>query len=335
MARFLRKVTTRTLTLGTPETIQMPRNNPIREIVLRIAGSVTISGGLTSGTPKDSNPLQVISRITVRRNGSDTLISIPGDRLHRLVHILNGARPAITGLSNGDAQTNTAVSGIIRIPFENVAGIRPFDTLLDASKAQTLDLILETQAVSNIINGGDRTVAVGSTSFSVEVLSNEEVLSVAALKQNPVFGDIHISQVWQDDFTAANSKYQIKPINVGNRYKGLLLVIEDTDENGLLTSELVNNIKLASGQEVFIDAPGKALREEVKDRFGIDTLPEGYYYVDLMPDGRLNSTLDVRDGTGRNTLEMELDLSAPGTTGTVYLFALEYLPPIILKPQTA
>ncbi len=321
--RNIREVSNKTLTLGTPETFVIPRNYAHRLLALRLAGSVTISGGSTSGTVKPQGIWHALSSLRVKRNGGDTLISIPGWLLYELNRVLLNTAPPLTNLASGDAQANTAVNGTIIIPFENLRGLKEFDTLLKGAGLSSLDLLVDTVAISSMIQGGDRTVAVGTTAFTLNVTTVEEVGV-----NNFVFGDIRTQLAHKIGVTGASANFQIKPLPTGNFYKGLLLYVEDA---GLGSNAVLSNIKLKSGSESFIDVNGALLRDLNKQNFNLESLSNGVYYIDLMPDGSLNATLDVRPETGRETLELELNVAAPSGTCYIYVVGLEYIPPVMVK----
>ncbi|MFH0772549.1 MAG: hypothetical protein V1933_08025 [Candidatus Omnitrophota bacterium] len=318
--RNVREVSTKTLALGTPETFSIPRNYAHRHLALRLAGSITVAGGTTSGTPKTQGLWHLLSSLRIKRNGGDTVVSIPGWLLYELNKVFLGTAPTLVNLASGDAQSNTAVNGTIIIPFENLRGIKPFDTLLKGSGLSSLDLLVDTAAASAMINGGDRTVTAGTTAFTLNVTTVEETEV-----NNFVFGDIRTSLVHKVAITGASSNFQIKPLPTGNFYKAFMLFVEDA---GAGSNSVINKIKLKSGSESFVDVNGLLLRDIYKQAYSLESLSTGVYYVDLMPDGMLNSCLDVTPQTGRETLELELDVAAPSGTCYVYVVGLEYIPPV-------
>lgn len=320
-----RKIAEETLSVNTPKTINLPRNYSIRGICVKLAGSITISGGTTSGTVKDSNPLQFIRSIEVRREGKDTLMKISPDILHRINQIFYGTRPDISGLANGDAQANTAVRGSFIIPFEVLKGISPKDTFLKAGGLSSLDLIVDVGAASDLVQGGDRTIAVGTTAFTVIVETLEEIGL-----ENFIFGDMKQYLVAEPEIAASSDNFQIKPIPVGNEYYAFVLVAK---ADNILNNSIINRIKLKSGSEVFFDVDADSLKYDNKRQFGIETFPDGYYVLFLTPDGLLNSTLDTRQGTGRNTLEFELKVTKQSGTNTISVYGMEYIRPQIVNAK--
>ncbi len=314
-----RKIAELTLTPGKLETINLPRNYALRGIVLKVAGSITISGGTTSGTVKDSNPLQILGTLEVRREGQATLFRLPAEIAHRLNHIWYGARPDISGLASGDAQTNTAVRGSLIIPFEVLKGISPIDTFIKAGGLSSLDLLVNVGAAADLVQGGDRTIAVGATAFTLVIETLEELGL-----DNFIFGDMSQSLISSAEVTANSDSFQVKPISVGNEYYAFVL---RSRADNLNLNTVINRIKLKSGSEVFFDIDADTLRYDNKRQFAIESFPDGYYVLWLSPDGLLNSCLDVRKGTGRDTLEFELKVTKQSGTNIVDIIGFEYKRP--------
>lgn len=320
MSKQIRNVTVKTLTLGTPETIVLPRNYALRQLLLRLKGTVDVTAGTTAFTQLSQGVANLLSNIRVRRDGKDTMFALGGQLTYELNKILYGTPNAITLAAITNA-TNVAVNATMIVPFENIRGVNPFDTLLKGAGLSSLDLLIDTVAASNMFYGGDGTVAVNSA-FTLSVDVMEEVGA-----NNFIFGDIRTYLAQKIAVTAASNNFQIKPISVGNFYKGFLLFVEDA---GVPSDSVITNIKLKSGSEVFIDIPAADLKDDNKRHFGITTLSTGVYYIDLMPDGRLNQCLDVTPASGRESLEFELVTAAPGGTCNISVVALEYIPPQVV-----
>lgn len=326
MSKQIRNIAVKSLTLGQPETILMPRNYANRALVLRLAGSVTVTGTTGNGGVKTAGIWNTISNIRVRRDGRDTLVSIPGFLLYSLNRLFYRTAPLQVAASTGAAQTNTAISGTLYLPFENIMGLKPFDTLLKGAGLSSLDLLIDTQTVDNIFGSAWANAAiVGTTAMSLSVDVVEEVGV-----NNFIFGDIRLSLISKINVAATSTNFQIKPLPVGNYYKGFLLFAVDSTDGP--SDSVITNIKLKSGSEVIVDQPAANLKGMAKMDFSLETaLETGVYYIDLMPDGMLNQCLDVTSRSGRETLEMELSVTKGTATTDVYVVGLEYIPPVIVK----
>jgi len=326
MSKQIRNIAVKTLTLGQPETIQLPRNYAIRGLILQLAGSVTVTGATGDGNIKTAGIWHTISSLRVRRDGRDTLVSIPAFLLYSLNKIFYACAPKGTNATTGAAQTNTALTGGLILPFENLGGIKPFDTLLKGSGLSSLDLLVDTQAISNMFGSAwANAAAVGTTAMSLSVDVIEEVGV-----NNFIFGDIRTSLISKANVAATSTNFQIKPLPVGNYYKGFLLFAVDSTDGP--SDTVITNIKLKSGSEVIVDQPALNCKDLMKLTHAQETAVEtGVYYLDLMPDGMLNQCLDVTPGSGRETLELELAVTKGTATTDIYVVGLEYIPPVIVK----
>lgn len=328
MSKQTRNVTSKTLTLGTPETILLPRNYAIRGLVLRLTGTINLNS-TSVPTMLPQGAANLLSNIRIRRDGKDTMYSLSGQLTYELNKILYGKAGSVTVSANTNA-TNVSQSVVIQIPFENVGGVKPFDTLLATQVGgralSSLDLLIDTAQTSALYTGGTAVTSSVNTSFVLEVDVIEEIGV-----NNFVFGDLKTYLAQKVTCSGASNNFQIKPISVGNAYKGFMLYVEDA---GIGSDSVVTNIKLKSGSEVFVDRPAQALKDEWLQRLNMpQAMTTGIYYIDLMSDGSLNQTLDVSEGTGRSTLEFELVTAAPSGTCNIYVVPIEYVQPTIVTKK--
>lgn len=316
----------RTLSLGSPETIQLPReqNMAIRDIVLRCWGTVDVVAN-TAYTQLAQGLARCLSSIQVKKEGRETVFDMPGFLLYELNKIHYGVAGSITlaAVTNG---TNVSCDVSLKIPMQNLLGIKPFDTLLDTTNLTTLDLLINTISAQNLVYGGTGTITVNSA-IQLSTVINKEDLSQALIKRGKTFnfGRLHQYLANKVVVSGASNNFPVKPIATGNLYKGFMIFTEDV---GVPVNTLITNIKLKSGSNVICDIPSYQCQYAMKNKFGITSLSTGVYYIDLMPDGFLNSCLDTSQ---MNTLEFEFVTAAPGGTAYIYIVAEEYLPPAIQK----
>lgn len=320
--KITRNIAIKTLSLGNPETIVLPRNYAHRYLTLRLKGSVDVTAGTSAMTASAQGASKILSNIRIRRDGKEQVFGLEGALLYHLNKILYAQAPKATTPAVTNA-TNTEASVTLIVPFENVDGVKPFDTLLKGSGLSSLDLLVDTASAQSMMIGGNGSVAVNN-SFTLEVDTTEEVGV-----NNYAFGDIRIYSAQKVAVSGASSSFQIKPLPVGNRFKGFLIFAEDGG-SFVGSDSLITNFKLKSGTNVFLDRPAQALKDEYKTKKNITTMDTGVYYMDLMSDGMLNQCLDVTRESGNETLEMELVVAAPSGTANIYVVALEYVAPVVV-----
>lgn len=317
----VRPLETRAISLGQPETIEIPKNYALRSLVLKLKGSVTLSGGSASGAVKDAAPLQLLTSVEVKRNGNDTIFSMPAARLYRLNQILRGVAPALTAPADGAIQANTAVEGTIIIPFENMGGRNgEFETLLKAAGLSSLTLKVNVASTVKAMfdANNDRTGTVGTTTFTLDVLAIEE-----KNVNQFVFDDLRTSLLSRQEITGASDNFQIRNLPIGNKYKGFFIVIEDDEA---LSDSVLTNIKLHSGNRIHVEANAETLKYKEAYARGMSALPVGCYYIDTMPGKSLKYTLDVRPQSGNQSLEITSKVAAPSGTCYMEVYGIEHVP---------
>lgn len=322
------KVDTKNVSLGQPIFLNIPRSKACRALEFKLKGSVTIAGGATNGTVKDSSTARLLTMVTVRHPQSGAIFQLPAQVIHRINQQIYGARPEITEIASGAVQANTPVSVSFTVPFENVMGIKPFDTLVKGEGLSSFDVMIEVAtSLSDFVQGSDRTLTVGTTAFTLDCYA---VLESVPGIENIEFGELRYGQAAVQPITGANDALPITGISTGMFYTGFWIYIEDAGvpSNGVLT-----NITLRNGTEYFANGlDAETLQRANKKLFGLETMPTGWYFLDLMPDGRLNASLDTAN---RDKLRMELKTAAPGGTCTARIIGVQYYPVEMLAAARA
>jgi hypothetical protein len=331
MTAFRRKLAPLTFAAGQRSTLELPRNYCLRHLDLLLSGALTVTQ-TTAGTAKDSNPAQLINRIEIVRDGSETIKSLDFEALHRLTQFRCGVRPRIDGLATTGAVTAEPVDVHARLFFAmSNRYYRPIDTMLDASRATTLHLHVTWGQLLDIFTS-DFVGTVAATTVPTLKTSTYEMMNVPIdLK----FNDFK-EHVIQKQVTAASTTFQV-PIPVSNRFVGFMIV---TRRNGNPSDLILNSITLKSGTRVFafVDALDMQMinridysLENYKSTTSafLENLTTGYYYLDLCPDGRLMEALNT---AGLSSLEFELNVNSPGAnTDYVYIYPEE----LLLAPAAA
>jgi hypothetical protein len=326
MSKYSRNLAKETLTLGNPKTFNLPKNYPYRRLLMKISGTVDVVAGNSAMTAVPQGAANLLSSITVRRDGKDSLFALGGLLAYELNRIQYGLPNTITNAAVTNA-TNVAVQATVLVPFENVNGVNPFDTLLNGKGLSSLDLLIETVSAQNLMYGGNGSVSV-NTPFTLSIDSVEEFGG-----ESFIFDDLKTYLAHKVPVIGASQSFQIKPITVGNFYKSLMLVVEDAGASGIQTNDIINNIQLKAGRETIIDIPAAELQNDVKTQMKLASYPAGVYYLDLMPDGRLNQALDVTRNSGRESLELILDVNAPSGACNISVVAQEYVKAAIVSKK--
>jgi hypothetical protein len=300
-----------------------------REIYLRLQGAATCSGANnTAAKTLKGDEWAVVQKVELKANGTDVIRSFSGNVLWWLNYFLYSMAPKVTD-TMGDASTaNPAFDSLLVLPLWMPRSVVPMDTVIDSSRLQslTLEITWGTFASINASNSA------WTTEPTIQVLSLESFFTAGG-KVTPANWRIYeLNQT----ITAANSKLQTK-LNVGPTYRGFLI---NCESDGVDVATILNNLKITSGSTVYYDMPGSAIQQLTDQRMavggnrfngqtyddlriGANNSSDGWYYIDLVTDGRLSESID---SLGLSELIIETDVANPGTTDKIFIYPMEIIP---------
>lgn len=310
---------------GQQFTIQLGRGMIYRELVLRLSGTIAITGGAANNTAAGwarGDEWAICARIEVIANGGDVIRSFTGPQLRVLNHALGG-QPRVSAQIGDAATASPAFDSTLIIPFWQPFAIRPMDTALDSSKVGDLRLVITTDASANIHSNGTGAIAA--------VL---DVHSIESFGVQGIFTDFQMASS-QTIFAGATTEGSIDLV-VGPVYRAIL--INAANGASSLATDLPNaisNVKIKSGTTVFRDMQFRALQDWQRQRMNMGrenvqnvaaTAPitggflnrvkstrqdeDAWALIDLVQDGYLSEAIDT---IGYSELKLELNVSAAAT----------------------
>lgn len=324
-----RRVGKTSYSANSAQSLDLPRKNLYRDLILWLKGSVVVTdvttppvvftGGIGSG-------LKIIKRIEVIANGRDTLKSLSLSALAMKNQFLFGERPQITE-SLLTAATHP-FGGVLHLPFTMPRAIREIDTFLNSGKLATLELRVTYGATSDMYSTQPTALTEGSTVADLEVHVNEAIRLDGKQEPYAAYKELYIEK----DVVAAAAEFQIL-LPVGNRYRGFML---ECESDGEMVDTILKKITIKSGTDVYkavaayegttYKPAGGAIRGDNVKCFGLsDEALTGYYYIDFCPEGRM---VDALDATRLSSLEMILDVAHPGSVDKVRIYPCEIVPPM-------
>ena len=332
MQAFRRKLNPLTYAENQVRSLELPRNFCLRHLSLWIDGTVTLEAG-SAGTPRDSSPAQLIKRIEIIRDGSETIKAIDFETLHRLTQRRYGVRPRIDSLPAGFAAiADEPIECHARLNFAMWPGhFRPVDTMLDCSRCTTLHMVVTFGADLDIMDDD-----YDGTCVTTGVQLKTATLEAANVPADWVFNDFK-EHFLQKQVTAAATDFEFPNLANGNFYRGFTI---KTTRAGVPSNAILNEITLKSGTRVFAKLVADQLQFDNRidsgvempvandsvNRVYLESIATGYYYIDLCPDGRLMESLATR---GLSSLEFVMDVNDPGAN-TDYVFI--YPEEMVLAP---
>lgn len=300
---------------------QLSRGMIIRELGFRLQGRPTVTApNNTAAKTNKEEEWAILPRIDLIANGSDVIKSLSGEQLwwHAFFH--SGVVPPVTATLGDGSTANPTFDSYLPMPFWMPRAVRPFDTALDARQLSDLKLEITWGTHSDISD--DASGFTTAPTLEVYSLESFNPPGAAAFSQWRQF-------IIEKTVTAASASFTHK-LPVGPVYRGFLInaVSDDVD-----VSTILNNVKVKSGTTVYYDLPAEAVALDYRLRNGVpidavgrrsnNSSVAGWYYVDLVTDGRLSEAVDT---LGFAEFELDFDVSAPGTTDKLFIVPQQIIP---------
>jgi hypothetical protein len=283
------------------------------EVFLR--GTITFSGGTTSGTSVGENPAGLIQQLTVEATKATGGL-YPGGTIKKLFprSILRGNifdagryQDELGGVTVAGAATSYAINLRLPLYFASPSLKVPMESALRLDQFQQVQLQIQNAgAVTAMLTGNDRTVDVSQLYY--DVIEYREYTGPLFDNQGALLGPKVM--LYETDFykqiLQANTRFSIdNELPKSETYLDALLVTEST--NKALVDTILNRATAASGSDEFDDRYEKEIkgdnRDYVKDGY-TSTSTTGLYYFNFA-EGLLSRSVP--------DLAFTLDVNNPGT----------------------
>jgi len=311
-----RRVGQTTYVASTPVSIDMPRKNLYRSIILNVEGvcTITTAGAPVLKTGGLGSALKQVSRVELVANGRDTIKSLSADAIGMKNMFLFGTKPVL--VETGITAAGHPFGGVIKLPLVMPRSIREIDTLLNTGLLSTLELRVTYGAVDAMFATAPTTYAI--TSCNVEVHIDESIRLDGKSEPYSAYKELYIEK----EINAASTEFQIL-LPVGNRYRGFLIEAESDD---CMVNTIVNKVTIKSGTDVFFSKMFDVIQGQNAIDYDLEAQTfVGYGYVDFCPEGRM---VDSLDASRLSSLEMILDVANPGAVDKVRVYPCEIVPPM-------
>lgn len=322
-------------TAGQTSTLELPRNYSLDRLKFRLAATLFRAAGATAGAPMDLGSIaQLVNKIEIRKNGREVLKAIDfatlcracemryGTPMTNLRHI-SGTGAVVTTEWDGFVAVTTGANAIefqinAWLDFGMPNSIRRNDSLLDTTwrgGITTLDLVVTWGQYDDVMTGAYDPAAGGVDADVAPVLqvSTDEYIDPDAVPGEYIeFREYGIRKV----VTADNPKFQHR-LNIGNRFRSFII---KTHSDDVLRDDIMNNVMVKSGSDVYKNRDAVMLRQENKAELQLETMPCGYYLLEFCKDGHLSRAVNT---VGLSDLTIEMDVSLQGTTCIIEIFPAE------------
>lgn len=177
---------------------------------------------------------------------------------------------------------------------------------------KTNELKFNFNALSGCITG---TATAVSLSMSIQIVAEKGTTNI-----KPVF--VNRVNYITKEFSAANTQLIVNTFDTVTNLKALLLKVEHN--SGTLVDTLINSVKIIGNDKyTLFNVTGTQLHK-LNDKYFSTTVDSGYYWIVFDTESKLNGLLSI--GKEITKIKIELDVSAPTSTGLITLYPFELLP---------
>jgi len=324
-----RELGDRSFRAGQVDTIEIPRGYSIANLIFRLTATLSRAAGASAGAGKDLTGAQLVKRIEIRKNGREVIKALDFESLMRFNQMRKGTLPewALSAAWTGYGALSTttfALSAVLN--FEMWNSISQLDTIFDSSSRNgiaALDLVIYWGQLSDVMTPAYNPASGGVTA---DVTPNLSVAVQEYVDPDALAGEYLENREYsiRRSITATNPKEQ-QSISPSNWFRQFIL---KTYADGVQRSDILNNIIIRSGSQVFKNHKAETLRQLNKTDMGTETALTGYYLLDFCPDGHLSRMLATQ---GFSDLVIEMDVTKQGTDCVVEIFPNE----LVKLPGTA
>lgn len=313
---------------STTITRDLPRDTILKYLVLTLSGSLQTS--FLSGTPVsdvDGTFDNLVSEINVVIGGSRVVKNIRPAMLNfqqllctksanvkkasaGAAALAIGLPPTVDqGFVYGTTGQFTTVRESLLLAFENIAcTIGREATWLNLKGVSSAEIRFSTKAYANLLGFGNTTPSTGfgtptPAAFTIDI----STIEAADVSPTAYFSDF--KQTQRNVALASGTTNQLIDINRGNYLQGIMMFAKDgavgsaTTATGKLASNSILQaiaLKLNGNTDIKVTS-FQSLQDENRSKFGINapnvsnvSKLDGFAYLDLLRNGDLNTTLDVR-----------------------------------------
>lgn len=289
----------------------IPREHLFVMLWLQITGTLTVA---VDATAKENNILNLIKNIQIKAEGSITPKSLSAVNAYLISKYENRVAPTFNPPSGytaaGSPYTFNASIPVAFILPSSYGRNDRYSTLFDSQALQTLQILLTTGDVDDVISAGTATL----TNVSYTVHTSE----LSGIRSRRV--DLNQESQQDANFSAASSSL-VQNIPVGNLYRRFAFRVLD---NEVQSESLVYSIKLkVNGTNILTDVSWAQLKDINKEQYHIETLTNGFAIIDLDERKLFAEMLDTR---GISSLKIEYGVNAPaGANGRIEVVPSEIL----------
>jgi hypothetical protein len=354
-SQFNRRLSQVSFRANSVQTLDIPRDDVIKRINLRLTGSQSVT--FASGSPVIGGfgifP-GICSRIDVVQNGQDTIKSLDLQLLRMMNLVATGEVPerAITkqagAFSTRLAQTELEFGGSA---YQATTGFMLFNEALtiyfeypfayevgkNVSLWNTKGLSsAELRFAFNTMDGMQEYGVGATVTYADDLVPaiDVELVTAPSIPRDQDFM-LYKQTVRRYSFSAESRDYLVD-LPRGNKITGLHIMVRNGDTNKRLSDIALKDIQLLiNGQRIIQRTTFLTMQQAVRQRFGLRSVKgtaaqgishnmQGYAYLHLVRDGDVRSALDTSIAAGVDQVQLALTTApSSGTDAATYTNGVE------------
>jgi hypothetical protein len=309
-----RKLTTLTHSDNDILSADIPREHMFSTIWIRIAGTLTVT---VDATARENHILNLIKNIQIKAEGAIVPKNMNGVNAFLISKYESRVQPNMSAPSGytaaGSPYTFNASIPISFILPPDYGRNDRYATLFDSDPLKTLQILITTGDVDDIISAGTATVAATYAIHANEISGIQNRLT-----------DLNQESQQDKSFAGASSALE-HDLPLGNLYRRFAIRVLN---NGAQSDTLLNSIKLrANGTNILADVTWDELLDMNKQKYHIETMTTGFAILDLDDRSLFAEMIPSKD---LSSLKLVYDVDAPTSNNGL----IEVVPSeILLNPK--
>lgn len=308
----MREISSLTHTDNDTLSADIPREHVYFDLVIRLVGELNVTVGATLA---ENGILNLLKNIQLKANGTLTPKDLNGVLAYLRAKYEGQVSPTLNQPAVGVAVNKFDCSVPIRFILPpSYAGDR-FDTAFNSNPFKTLQIILTTGDVNDVISAGTATLQ--NFTYAIHTQEVEQLTNTL----------LHLNIENQNDvaFSAAKTALE-QELPRGDNLLYRSLAIRSLD-NGVQSDTLINSIQLRSnGTKIHVDIKWDELLDRNKEQYHLEAVNVGFAILDLDPRHNFAELIPM---INKSNFKLVYNVNAPAAaTGLI-----EVLPSVIVLTQ--
>lgn len=320
--------------LGRQGRLELPRDQMIANIHLRVAGQIDKTAVATAGTVLAENPFTVFPRLQLLGGGRDVIKDYSLPTLAVLNRLNTGGAPNISTATTAAAGTNEAFNAHASMEFlyPSRRFSEPLDTVLDAPflyRDSNLILVADSEGGNSgrkgfVTGNADHTYALDSLTMAVTI---ERLIVTDPEEAKRIGWMIPVeSTVRSHDVTATSTSLRLNE-DAGLQYRQILLraLLETGASHDTFdpSNAILDRWRIKAGIETFHNREEAEIRDWMVRKYELSAALTGAYLYDPSPEGKIKEALPTE---GLTDFHHSLEVTKGSNTNRLEFTTTRYLP---------